>query len=146
MENNQLNLKLKKELDWLQKLNDGLRTLKPEQFKYSQFISESHDDCGTVCCAYGWMPKFVPESGVKWELDDDYLLINVTPHEKFKSIKPLLIYFMFYGHRPQTSEFISFFDNEDIDCGINSQDQNLYCTLEQVINRIELVIKYLKQR
>ena len=57
------------EISWLEKLVAGLKTLKPEEFKYDKFVT-NYDDidelCGTVCCAYGWMPRFVPEAGVNW--------------------------------------------------------------------------------
>lgn len=145
-----MDLKLKEELNWVQKLADGLRTLKPKQFNYHDFITKYNEDCGTVCCAYGWMPKFVPEAGVRWEwcngvFTDEYFSVNLLPHEIFHLIDTDLQHFMFYGEKPSTYVFTSFVNNQDIDCGINGKDQNLYCTLEQVINRIELVIKYLKE-
>ena len=61
--------KVNEEIGWLKKLSEGLKTLNPEKFAYERFVTkyDYQTDCGTVCCAYGWMPRFVPESGVKWE-------------------------------------------------------------------------------
>lgn len=39
---------------------DNLKKLKPNQFKYDNFVSEIDPDtkCGTVCCVMGWYPQW----------------------------------------------------------------------------------------
>lgn len=58
-------------VDKLELILKKLRTLKPEQFVFYDFVTE-HDTkgCGTVCCAVGWFPHFFPNSGFKWQAGD----------------------------------------------------------------------------
>ena len=115
--------KLNIEIDWLKKLSEGLKTIKDDEFKYHSVISKCDADntCGTVCCAYGWMPKFVPESGVEWikinsVVGDAYVSINKVPdqifntifntqfmvHEKLYFVGNALLDFIFYGTKDIT--------------------------------------------
>lgn len=50
----------------LLKVATFLRTLKPKQFYFGKFVHsfDVKKECGTVCCAYGWLPKIFPRS---WE-------------------------------------------------------------------------------
>lgn len=48
----------------LTKLANFLEKLEPEKFDYGHFVREHADNCGTVCCAAGWLPKVDPEN---WE-------------------------------------------------------------------------------
>ena len=85
--------KIEHEIGWLNKLVFGLRSLRESEFDYSEYVSETKNECGTVCCAFGWMPKFVPESGVKWE--ETYIInnlktsINKCPVQTFGGISRL---------------------------------------------------------
>ena len=45
---------------------DNIKTLKPQQFSYSDFIKKSTDKCGTVCCIAGWYPKWYPTGRLQW--------------------------------------------------------------------------------
>lgn len=119
--------KLNTELGYLEKLAAGLKTLKEEQFEYIDFVSEfdKENECGTVCCAWGWMPRFVPESGLLWEECGN---MSESPEDFFYEIKPEEVWFMFYGDDPEEN------DSEKFGYGLVS-------TLPQVINRIEHVIK-----
>jgi hypothetical protein len=46
----------------LLKLCDFLDSLKDEQFDFSSWTSARDEhDCGTVCCAAGWIPAAFPE-------------------------------------------------------------------------------------
>ena len=56
----------------LLKIADFLEELPPEKFNFRDYVSESKNDCGTVCCAIGWLPKIFPE---------DFYWIN--PNYKF---------------------------------------------------------------
>lgn len=113
------------------KLVTGLKTLDESQFKYEEFVSEYDKDnhCGTVCCAWGWVPAFVPESGVRWFFDN----VTVFPSAyKWKTLKPSQVDFMFYG--------------EDVPKGYHSITKfgrDFDATLAQVINRIEYIINLL---
>ena len=120
--------KLIEEIRWLEKLSDGIRELKPEEFNYNHYVSKyvhEEDLCGTICCAYGWMPRLVPEANVKWEygIHDPYGSVTMSkyPSDTFKEISKefidvslitphvitgkTLINFMFYGgkicHTPE---------------------------------------------
>ena len=81
---------LDKEIKWLKKLSSGLKTLDDSQFYYGDYVLHSDSNCGTVCCAFGWMPKFVPESGVVWEISDNIhekqLSVNQFHKETFPTI------------------------------------------------------------
>jgi hypothetical protein len=43
------------------------KTIKPEEFNFGDFITSFDDinNCGKVCCLWGWEPKF-GVLGVKW--------------------------------------------------------------------------------
>lgn len=63
----------------LQDTIDKLKELRPDQFKYDSFVSKSEgENCGTVCCAAGWYPKWFPEAGLRWKKRhmDDSLHLN----------------------------------------------------------------------
>jgi hypothetical protein len=45
---------------------EKLKQLPPENFNYSLWITDSKEDCGTVCCVGGWYPKWFPQSGLIW--------------------------------------------------------------------------------
>lgn len=52
----------------LLKLAAFLRTLKPKQFDFGEWVSEARFEekqatkCGTTCCAIGWCPSVFPRS------------------------------------------------------------------------------------
>lgn len=52
----------------LELILEKLKTLKPEEFVFYDFVVE-HDTkgCGTVCCVVGWFPKFFRNSGFVWQ-------------------------------------------------------------------------------
>jgi hypothetical protein len=52
--------------DKLLKLADFLTNLKPSEFDFSEIVGEFDYDnnCGTVCCAIGWLPVVFPEEAV----------------------------------------------------------------------------------
>lgn len=124
------------EVAWLEKLVKGLKTIKEEEFDYRNFVSESDEsDCGTTCCAFGWMPKFVPESGVIWRKIgwENEVSISKNPFELFREVNNNHLNFMFYG------EELSNVDNfEKFGEGLSSTN------LKQVINRIKYCIKLIK--
>ena len=80
-----------KEIGWLKSLYKGLESLDEMDFAYDQFITEIDPEtkCGTVCCAFGWMPKFVPESGLEWKYEDKFTRLNRSPMGLFKSISAI---------------------------------------------------------
>ena len=123
------------DLELLKKLVAGLRTLHPSGFNYTMYVTEwdRKHECGTVCCVWGWMPKFVPEAGVKWDLGL-FSTMSKFPDEVLEINKGLIL-FMFLGEDLPTElgehDFILFGDDFD-------------STLKQVINRIDFVIEYLE--
>jgi hypothetical protein len=44
------------------------KTIKHEEFSFRRFISnyDANTKCGTVCCLWGWEPKFGVLEGVNW--------------------------------------------------------------------------------
>ena len=81
-------LKISEEIGWLKKLSKGLKTISQEEFSFNDFVSEfnSEHNCGTVCCAFGWMPRFVPESGAKWERYRKDVIMNMHTDVVFSGI------------------------------------------------------------
>lgn len=119
----------------LTKLRDGLMTLKPEEFKYWLLVSEFdyRTGCGTVCCALGWAPRFIPESGFYWrygELDHRWGVSNFLKAVSIFELDKSEINFMFYGCPIHEGEH----DIEKFGKGYDA-------TLQQVINRITYVIE-----
>ena len=59
-----------KKVDIIEEMEAALmryETIKPEEFNYQDFVTEvNFDGCGTICCLWGWEPKFgiLP---VKWK-------------------------------------------------------------------------------
>jgi len=125
-----------KDLELLKKLVAGLKTLGDSEFLYSSFVRkyDEENECGTVCCAWGWMPKFVPEAGVIWGLKSNWLNTTKHPFEVLE-IDGDLIDFMFYG--------------QDLPTELGGRDYHLFgdgynSSLEQVINRIDFIIEKLE--
>lgn len=56
----------------LELILEKVKTLKPEQFVFSDFVYDydGQNGCGTVCCIAGWFPKFFSKSGFIWEHGD----------------------------------------------------------------------------
>ena len=67
----------------LQKLADFLLELPADRFDYSAWVEEDDGECGTVCCAIGWMPKVDPKKW-KWKKDDGYFSHIILPTLKGK--------------------------------------------------------------
>ena len=124
-----------KDLELLKKLVAGLKTLGDSEFLYSSFVRkyDEENECGTVCCAWGWMPKFVPEAGVKWVLKAGGGISHYPSH--VLEINKGLIDFMFYGNY-----FPPKLGVHDFDLFGGEFDS----TLNQVINRIDFVIEKLE--
>ena len=124
----------------LKKLAEGLKTLKEEEFYYKTYISESKDDCGTVCCAIGWAPRFIPESKVNWKnakglTHGDWLqlfyeneLIDPELLTKIFKLNFIAIEYMFYGGDLKITTYNA-----------------LNLTLPQVIERIEYIHKHYRK-
>jgi hypothetical protein len=75
---------MKPDIERLQKLLDFLKGLKSNQFDYSKYIADTNEEgnCGTVCCAAGWVPEvFKEESPFTWEevISDSLLLYSESP-------------------------------------------------------------------
>lgn len=107
----------------------GLKTLKEEEFDYSEFVTKFKNGCGTVCCAWGWMPRFVPEAGVKWD-ESKPCIINQDADNLFKVINNYDV--MFYGSN-------KYADSKKFGHGWGA-------SLPQVINRIEHIINIYKNK
>ena len=65
-------LRIKRLEDTIEKL----KTLKSSEFDYSSFVSKYEGDCGTVCCVAGWYPKWFPELGLKWIIENNVLYLT----------------------------------------------------------------------
>lgn len=48
------------------------KTIKPKDFNFRWFVSEYDEEnkCGTICCLWGWEPKFGVLKDVKWSDPD----------------------------------------------------------------------------
>lgn len=123
----------------LTKLCAGLKTLGEDEFEYAHYISDSIEDCGTVCCALGWTPRFIPEASFTWE-ENEYGLslrykgrfkLGMSAAKEEFELSGDWVYFIFYGGElsiefgPHNEEL--FGDGDDV-------------TLAQVINRIEYTL------
>ena len=144
---------LRKEIGWLNSLVVGLYTLTDKDFAYQSYVSKHEDNCGTVCCAFGWMPKFVPESGVKWSIPiSDNASMSVNVYKAFNTIYEIkeveFISFMFCGgkyHHEIEKGLLGAYNSVK---GANNKQFSVTdafgdgydATLKQVINRIETVI------
>ena len=56
------------------------KELKSNQFDFSTYVTEAHNECGTVCCMLGWYPKWYPND-FKWKKDgwqNSGWAINIT--------------------------------------------------------------------
>lgn len=124
------------EVAWLENLVKGLATIKETEFNYANYVLESDEaGCGTTCCAFGWMPKFVPESGVSWRKIgwENKVTITENPFGIFREINDDYLNFMFYGE-----ELLNVNNVEKFGEGL------LHTNLKQVINRIKYCIKLIK--
>ena len=164
-----------KEVKWLEKLKEGLQTLHSDEFSYRTFVQKRDQStgCGTVCCAYGWMPRFVPEAGVKWvQTGVNNNMLRMSDHTSaiFKNINyaeisvygytifgDSILRFMFFGSEyfrihglviNSNSEFITDLYYRTYKNNTVSFDEffgvGMGANLNQVINRIDFCIKFLK--
>ena len=160
-----------KQINYLHKLVQGLKTLEERQFKYSSFVAhyevdDSGNICGTTCCAFGWLPKFVPEAGVTWQnvIHGEcemsiygYYSVSVIDivRKTFSAIDVDIVDFMFlgnhfdpynieqyYGADSVISEFFNSCDTNDI----TNFGSGMSANLTQVINRIETVIDFFTKK
>lgn len=93
----------------LKKLAEGLKTLKEEEFRYNDYVSANNSECGTVCCAIGWAPRFIPESKIVWAKSQfrKNKLDLVLNNESIDSLKLTKVFklnysaitYMFYGRK-----------------------------------------------
>jgi len=60
----------------LQKLHDFLIELPEHKFYYGEYVDKCNwdDNCGTVCCAMGWMPEVDPKN---WKWGDNGFIPNL---------------------------------------------------------------------
>ena len=152
-------------MGYLEKLVDGLKSLDKKQFKYDEYVAEFRGGCGTICCAYGWMPKFVPEAKIAWIVVHGQPSVSINAETVFTVIHnhinigknvPSLVNFMFFGSifdEKHTKHCRSILVNEYLSTAKNDT-KNLsfddifgigyYADLEQVINRIEVSINIAK--
>lgn len=132
-------------------LKEGLETLNEDQFYYKVYVREYEEKdgsiCGTICCAAGWLPKFAPELGFYWSKFVD-------------ESGGASLYYNGYHVGQTIFRSVFFLDKEEIDFifyggsipkKYNYKDQNharfgieVFVTLRQVINRIDLVLHHNK--
>lgn len=62
--------------------------IKDEEFRYSSFVSDFdyEHNCGTVCCLAGWYPKYVPESGLRWNKKNEIYDTLVSKTKSWETI------------------------------------------------------------
>lgn len=128
----------------LTKLVTGLKTLEPEEFNYDKFITkhkfdENNNICGTVCCAWGWVHKFVPEIGVKIIFDKWNTPIISAEPSTILDLDIETIDFMFYDGNNLRFGYYKNAEPNDLILFGSSHSNDL--NLNHVINRIEYVIK-----
>ena len=160
---------MQKEIQWLEKLARGLETLEEHEFTYHEFTNS----CGTVRCAFGWMHRFVPESGViakmeKYPINVFSEIYNSTfkivrRHSKFHTslINVMgydLMRFIFYGsnviskgHRHYVQSYMrDLFYAKNPEFPVYKDywrtlvgNSNYDSTLEQVINKIDIITVFI---
>ena len=124
----------------LELILEKLKTLKPEQFVFYDFVEEyDTKGCGTVCCVVGWFPRFFPNSGFKWQEGDLLSKIhNSTRTEKIQlHLKELL------GLPISWIEYLFFGDSQRPNNNLPSLEED--ADLARVIYVWEKAIAYLKK-
>ena len=73
-------------------------TIKEEEFDFSRFVSvyNKSKKCGTVCCLWGWEPKF-KVLDVKWiRYDTGVVLTDVSPSNTLNW--GCIVSYLYYGY------------------------------------------------
>jgi hypothetical protein len=129
------------------------RTLTPEQFDYSNWVSKKDEEtqCGTVCCLGGWMPRVSPRvwywnpgphklrleyRGREWDGTDNQLATYFGFDER-------LVRYVFYGKsgvfllEPDVADFI----DKNMPALTSAEDS----PLDEVMARVEWVLAELEK-
>ncbi len=61
-------MKKAKILEEMKAALERYKTIKPEEFDFGDFVAkyDYQEQCGTICCLWGWEPSFGVLEGVKW--------------------------------------------------------------------------------
>lgn len=76
----------------LLKLVDFLKNLSPDKFDFSEVVTEcDYNNCGTVCCAIGWLPAIFPDEvewrrRVEWDPSETVLADKNGKHLRFGEV------------------------------------------------------------
>jgi len=142
-------MELQEILERLKKTIDLSKTLKDEEFDYSQLVSKfNENNCGTVCCIAGHYPNW----GIGefyYHFYDEYTEYAelILRHEglgadiqsaliEYHGLSGELISALFYGRN---------FDGTFTDELVNYEDLSLY-SLQEVIERFETVYELLENK
>ena len=54
----------------IKEFREAFNKITPEQFYFDQYVKEFdlENNCGTVCCLWGWIPKIAPKIAEKYDL------------------------------------------------------------------------------
>ncbi len=121
-------MKKAKILEEMKAALERYRTIKEEEFDFSYFVSnfDPLQKCGTICCLWGWEPRFGVLEEVKWchkGLDSLDILISPTQYLGWGNIVRYL-YFPSYTLLPK-----------------NLPELRESSTLQEVLQAWELVIE-----
>ena len=158
---------LLKQLGWLKKLSDGLKTLKPNQFITNSVDIKEYDfknNTGLICSAFGWMPKFVPESRARYRVHFNTrdVIVNHSEFHIFYNISNDLLKFIFFeqsifddkayvmANLSDTNPYKLFIkhmltdDSKESEASILEKYGDNKITLQQTINRMDAVYDFYK--
>lgn len=71
------------------------KTIKQDEFDFGAFVSRQENNCGTICCLWGWEPKFGVLENVKWENDGGIFTVNLKPVAELDWGRNI-IYYLYY--------------------------------------------------
>jgi hypothetical protein len=136
------------------------RTLQPEQFDISQWISrgDKETQCGTVCCLVGWMPKV--DKRWYWRIDPQAVRefrlemkgmeesMTIVQARNYFGFKEPLASILFYAKEPYdalSDEYdFAFYKAFSEQCPAVPGGCE-YASLEDVLRRVEWVLAELKK-
>ncbi len=134
----------KKGLQRLIHLRANIDTLKEEEFNYSQFVTkfDKKNNCGTVCCIAGHLPRWYPKQW-KWHGSDKYPTLKKNEVEFYRTRIDLCTFFetnsdiilaLFYGY-----------PIDELKIKLMRDDEMQNARLPEIKERFDKVIEYLKE-
>lgn len=105
-----------------------LKELENKQFDFNDYIVDQKNGCGTVCCALGWMPRYMPQVGLRWIEEGGYITLGSTSSPGGTDIDKITAKYL------GVSEFVVFglfFAGQDLDLKLTKKGKE---NLEGIID------------